>query len=71
MPDAYREANPAIPWRSLAAFRDVLIHQYEGVSLPEVWQAIESELPRVKDAIVALLPPLEQLEREIAGEDEP
>jgi len=49
----------------------VLIHQYEGVSLPEVWQVIESELPRVKYAIAALLPPLEQLEREIAGEDEP
>ena len=71
MPDAYREANPVIPWRSLAAFRDVLIHQYEGVSLSEVWQVIESELPRVKDAIDALLPPLDQLEREIAGEDEP
>ena len=69
LPDTYRQANPSIPWRSLAAFRDVLIHQYEGVSLPDVWQVIERELPILKAAIAALLPPLDQLEREIAGEN--
>lgn len=68
IPDSYRQANPGIPWRSLAAFRDVLIHQYEGVSLSEVWQVIESELPGLKAAIASLLPPLDQLEKEINGE---
>jgi uncharacterized protein with HEPN domain len=69
IPDTYRLANPSIPWRSLAAFRDVLIHQYEGVNPTRVWQVIEKELPRLKAAISALLPPLEQLEREISGQD--
>lgn len=36
--DGYRKTHPSVPWRSLPALRDVLIHQYEGVSLPEVWQ---------------------------------
>ena len=40
---AYQQANPGVPWRSLFAFRDVLIHQYEGVSLPRVWQVIEND----------------------------
>ena len=68
IPDEYRQGNPAVPWRSLASFRDVLIHQYEGVSLQRVWQVIESDLPTVKTSIASLLPPLDQLEREINGE---
>jgi len=37
IPEEYREKHPSIPWRALAGFRDVLIHQYEGVSIAEVW----------------------------------
>ena len=70
IPEAYRQANPSIPWRSLAAFRDVLIHQYEGVNPARVWHVVETGLPPVKAAISALLPPLEQLEREVSGESE-
>lgn len=67
--DDFRKANPVIPWRSLAALRDVIIHQYEGVSMPDVWQVVETHLPQLRASIAALLPPLEQLEREISGED--
>ena len=28
IPEEYRAGHPQIPWRGLAAFRDVLIHQY-------------------------------------------
>jgi len=68
--DAYRSAHPEIPWRALAGLRDVLIHQYEGVDLEKVWAIVEGDLPGLRKAIAALLPPLDQLERELAGEDE-
>jgi uncharacterized protein with HEPN domain len=68
--DAYRAAHPQIPWRALARLRDVLIHQYESVDLERVWAIVEGELPGLREAIAALLPPLDQLERELAGEDE-
>jgi uncharacterized protein with HEPN domain len=68
--DAYRTAHPQIPWRALAGLRDVLIHQYESIDLERVWAMIEGELPGLREAIAALLPPLDQLERELAGEDE-
>jgi uncharacterized protein with HEPN domain len=68
--DDYRTAHPEIPWRALAGLRDVLIHQYEGVDLTRVWAIVETDLPGLKRAISALLPPLDQLERELAGEDE-
>ncbi|MBZ0169772.1 hypothetical protein MELA_01809 [Candidatus Methylomirabilis lanthanidiphila] len=69
--DAYRTTHPEIPWRAVAGLRDVLIHQYEGVELERVWAIVERELPGLRAAIAALLPPLEQLERELAGEEEP
>jgi uncharacterized protein with HEPN domain len=68
--DAYRAAHPQIPWRALGGLRDVLIHQYESVDLERVWAIVEGELPGLREAIAALLPPLDQLERELAGEDE-
>lgn len=67
--DSYRSSHPEIPWRSIAGLRDVLIHQYEGIHLEKVWAIVEKDLSGLKQSIAALLPPLEQLERELAGEE--
>ncbi len=69
IPDEYRKDHPSIPWRELAGFRDVLIHQYEGVNIAEIWQIIEQDIGTLRAAIAAILPPLEELERQLA-EDE-
>jgi uncharacterized protein with HEPN domain len=53
----------------MAGFRDVLIHAYEGVDLARVWLIATRDLPIVKAAIIAVLPPLDQLERELAEDD--
>jgi uncharacterized protein with HEPN domain len=45
--DVFRAAYPLIPWKSMAATRDRLIHQYFGVNLDIVWQIIMTELPEV------------------------
>lgn len=63
-------SRPEIPWRALAGLRDVLIHQYEEVDLAKVWAIVEKDLPGLRQSIANLLPPLEQLERELAGEKE-
>jgi uncharacterized protein with HEPN domain len=64
----YRVAHPEFPWRGMTALRNILIHDYQGVDLHKVWQVVEKELPLLKAAIEKILPPLDQLEREIAGE---
>jgi uncharacterized protein with HEPN domain len=69
VPEAYRQLHPAIPWRALAAFRNVLIHQYESVDLHEVWRVIEDQMASLREAVARVLPPLEQLEKELAGEE--
>ena len=50
--------------------RDILIHQHEGVDTRQVWVIVERDLPSLREAIAALLPPLDQLERELAGEED-
>ena len=40
--------QPDIPWRDVAGFRDVLIHDYMGVDLDEVWNVIKSHLPALR-----------------------
>ena len=67
--DAYRKTHPQIPWRAVAGLRDVLIHQYEGVDMDRVWNVVVDALPNLKDAMAELLPPLDHLEREIAGDE--
>ncbi|MEJ2102355.1 MAG: DUF86 domain-containing protein [Desulfobacterales bacterium] len=66
IPKEYRRKQPEIPWRELSGLRDVLIHQYEGVSVAEIWRIIEKDLETLRKAITTILPPLEELEREIA-----
>jgi uncharacterized protein with HEPN domain len=66
VPEAYRRAHSQIPWRLMASFRDVLIHAYEGIDLKRVWWIVRHDLPVVKEAVEKLLPPLEELEKELA-----
>ncbi len=70
VPDDYRARHPEIPWQLMAGFRDVLIHAYEGVDVRRVWAIATRDLPVVKAAIAAILPPLEELELELGGPDD-
>ena len=65
VPEDYRQTHPHIPWREMASLRNLLIHDYEGVDIRRVWLVLENDLPSLKVKLVALLPPLEQLEAEI------
>jgi len=53
----------------MAGLRNILIHDYESVNLEKIWQVVEKELPSVKGALEKILPPLDQLEREINEEN--
>jgi uncharacterized protein with HEPN domain len=70
IPETFRMSHPHVQWKQLAGFRDILIHQYEGVSLEEVWSTIEGDLPMLKRAFREMLPPLDELESEVSGDED-
>jgi len=42
-----KDQNKDIPWRQMAGLRDVLIHDYMGVSNKIVWNVVKNELPQL------------------------
>ncbi len=56
-----RQSHPEIQWRGMSGFRDVLIHNYMGVDLEEVWNILENELPQIKNSLKAVLVELQML----------
>ena len=53
-PDTRAKA-PEVPWRAVAGFRDVLIHDYDTINLNEVWLVVTDNLPVLKAAALRLL----------------
>jgi uncharacterized protein with HEPN domain len=58
--DTTRNLYPEIPWRFVAGFRDVLIHQYAGVDIGLVWERVEKDLPPLIASLEKILGNLEE-----------
>ena len=55
VPDAIKTNYPSVPWKSLAGFRDVLIHNYFGIDEELVWTYIKQEVPNLTQEIERIL----------------
>ncbi len=47
--------EPAVDWPAIAGFRNVLVHDYLGVDLEEVWLIVEGFLPDLDSRISRLI----------------
>ena len=58
-----REKYLQIPWREMAGMRDIVIHEYFGVSIGMVWRVATSDIqklkPQIEKIIKEKLPPIE------------
>lgn len=55
LPQDFTARYPDIPWRTIAGFRDILIHAYDRVDLDEVWNIVEKHVPRLVERIESIL----------------
>lgn len=53
--EAAKATQPHIPWQQIAAFRNVLVHNYLGIDMDQVWMVIHRDVPPLKQAVLALL----------------
>ena len=49
--DAIRATEPDVPWRAIAGFRNVLVHDYFEIDLEVVWSVVDRDLPKLAAAV--------------------
>lgn len=55
LPERLRAESSEVGWRKLIGLRNVLIHEYFGVSLPIIWDIATSKLDELESACRQML----------------
>ncbi len=56
LPDEVKQQTPEIEWRKITALRNLLIHEYFGVSMQVVWDVAANKLDHLDAACSELRP---------------
>ena len=52
---AFRKTHQQVPWPQIIKMRHVLIHDYFGIDLGEVWAVVQRDLPALKKQVSDIL----------------
>lgn len=55
IPEAIRKKFPDIPFKKMAGLRDVVTHDYDGISYDMIWEVIKKELPPLEEHLEEML----------------
>ncbi len=51
LPVEIRENHPDIPWRQIAGMRDIIIHEYFGITLNMIWVVATEDILELKTKV--------------------
>jgi len=51
----FRQNHPEIPWAKVIGMRNVLVHDYFGIDIGEVWRVTQDDLPALKKQVGRIL----------------
>ena len=55
IPLEIQEKHPELAWLEMRGMRNIMAHEYFGISLPIIWRAIEQDLTPLADGLNRLL----------------
>lgn len=55
LPEDIKASRPEVPWKAVAGFRNLLVHDYLGLNLQTVWDICQRDLPPLERAVEAML----------------
>jgi len=53
--DGLRAVHPEVPWRELAGFRNVVVHEYLGIQVDRVKAIVSHDIPPLRRQLLAIL----------------
>ena len=55
LPEDFIERHPDLPWPEMSDMRNIVVHEYFGVSNKILWETIQSDLPPLVPLLQKLL----------------
>ena len=55
VPDEVTNAHSAVPWRLMRGMRNVIAHEYFGVTSETLWKTVREDLPSIIEPLRAVL----------------
>lgn len=55
VPEEVIAAHPEIPWAEMRGMRNVVVHEYSGVTTETLWKTAREDVPSIVDPLTRLL----------------
>ena len=52
--DEAKATQPEIDWRRIGAFRNVLVHDYLGLDMEQIWAVVQRDVPDLKRGVLSM-----------------